>query len=215
MSQTLAKICGLSTPDGVDSALKGGASFLGFVFFEKSPRNVTQALAARLAEPARGRGVKIVALAVDPLDAAVDEIMAVLKPDFIQLHGRETPARAQAVKARSGAGLIKALPICEAADLRAARDYEGMCDHLMFDAKAPAGADRPGGNGAAFDWTLLKDLRFSRPHFLAGGLDPWNVGEAIAQSGAPLVDVSSGVERGAGLKDAALIAAFLAAVKRA
>ena len=215
MPEPLVKICGLSTPDAVDSALNGGASFLGFVLFEKSPRHVTPELAAHLAAPARARNVKVVALAVDPSDAAVDQITSVLQPDFIQLHGRETPQRAQAVKARSGVGLIKALPVSEASDLAGARDYETVADYLMFDAKPPAGSDRPGGNGAAFDWDILKDQRFSRPWFLAGGLDPWVVGEALQRSGAPMVDVSSGVERGAGIKDPTLIAAFLAAVKRA
>jgi phosphoribosylanthranilate isomerase len=211
---TGVKICGLSTPEGVRTALEGGAAYLGFVFFAPSPRHIAVDVAARLAAPARGRA-KIVALVVDPDDAALDEITSVLQPGLIQLHGRETPARASAIAGRTGAGLIKALPVSEASDLSAAAGFDGLVEHLMFDAKPAPAADRPGGLGASFDWSLLAGHRFQRPHFLAGGLDPWNVGEAIAISGAPLVDVSSGVERGAGLKDPGLIASFLEAVRRA
>jgi phosphoribosylanthranilate isomerase len=151
---------------------------------------------------------------VDPDDALVAETVAVLKPDLIQLHGRETPNRAAAVRAASGLPTLKAIGVRDASDVQAALAYEGAADHLMFDAKPPLGADRPGGHGSAFDWTLLADVRPARPWFLAGGLDPWNVAEAIAASRAPLVDVSSGVERGPGLKDPGLIAAFLDAVRR-
>jgi phosphoribosylanthranilate isomerase len=138
-----------------------------------------------------------------------------LSPDFIQLHGRESPSRLAQIGRRYSGGLIKALAVSEAADLAIAGDYEEVADHLMFDAKAPPGAALPGGLGARFDASLLKGRTFARPWFLAGGLDPWNVAEAVAQSGAPMVDVSSGVERGAGLKDPALIGAFLEAVRRA
>jgi phosphoribosylanthranilate isomerase len=210
----LAKICGLSTPETVRAALDGGAGFVGLNFFPKSPRYVRPELAARLAEPARGRA-KIVAVTVDPDDALLDEIAALLRPDFIQLHGRETPARAFEIARRSGAGVIKALPVSEASDLAAAAPFEPVVQHLMFDAKPPKDAVLPGGLGAAFDWSLMAGRRFRRPWFLAGGLDPWNVGEALAASGAPMVDVSSGVERGAGLKDAGLISGFLDAVRRA
>jgi phosphoribosylanthranilate isomerase len=211
---TLAKICGLTTPEAVATALAGGASHIGFVLFDKSPRRIRAEDAARLAAPARDKA-KVVALLVDPDDALVNEAAQVLRPDLIQLHGQETPARAAAVRALSGLSTIKAMGVREAADVRDALAYEGAADHLMFDAKPPLGADRPGGHGAAFDWTLLKDVRLARPWFLAGGLDPWNVGEAIGLSRAPMVDVSSGVERGPGLKDAGLIAAFLDAVRRA
>jgi phosphoribosylanthranilate isomerase len=211
---TLAKICGLSTGPTVEAALAGGASFLGFMFFPASQRNIDPATAARLAAPARGRAA-IVAVTVDPNDALLERLARDLAPDFIQLHGRETPARLAEIGRRFSRGLIKALPVAEAGDLAAARDYEGLADHLMFDARAPAGATRPGGLGAPFDWSLLSGTRFERPWFLAGGLDPWNVAEAARLSGAPMVDVSSGVERGAGLKDPALIGAFLEAVRRA
>lgn len=209
-----AKICGLSTPETLTAALDGGAAFVGFVFFEKSPRNVTPQTAARLARAVQGRA-RTVAVMVDPDDDALDRLTAAFRPDLIQLHGHETPGRAREIARRTGIGLIKALPVSEASDLAAAADFEPVVEHLMFDAKPPRDSALPGGVGARFDWTLLAGRRFARPHFLAGGLDPWNVAEALALSGAPLVDVSSGVERGAGLKDAALIAAFLEAVRRA
>jgi len=210
---TLTKICGLSTPEAVDAALVGGGAFIGFVFFAASPRNIAPEAAARLALPARAKA-KVVAVTVDPDDALVDRLMAVLAPDLIQLHGRESPARALEIAKRAGVGVIKAIGVSGPDDLRAADDYEGVAQHLMFDAKAPPGATRPGGAGASIDWSLLGGRRFSRPWFLAGGLDPWNVAEAVTLSGAPMADVSSGVERGPGLKDPALITAFLEAVRR-
>jgi len=211
---TFAKICGLSTAEAVGAALAGGAGWLGFVFFAASPRDIAPEGAARLAAPARGRA-RIVAVTVDPDDALIDRLMLLLQPDLIQLHGGESPARSAQIAARAGVGVIKALGISNDADLEAARDFETVAEHLMFDAKAPEAGARPGGTGAAFDATLLTGRRFARPWFLAGGLDPWNVTRAIGASGAPMVDVSSGVERGAGLKDPALIAAFLEAVRRA
>lgn len=209
-----AKICGLTTPEAVAASLAGGAAFLGFVFFAKSPRNLGVEAARKLAEPARGRA-RIVALLVDPSDLEVDRIVQGLGPDLIQLHGQERPARVREVAARAGAGVIKALAVAEAADLDAAAAYEGVAEHLMFDARPPKDAERPGGLGASFDWSLLAGRRFRRPWFLAGGLDPWNVAEAVERSGARLVDVSSGVERGPGLKDPGLIAAFLDAARKA
>jgi phosphoribosylanthranilate isomerase len=209
-----AKICGVSTPEAVRAALDGGAGWLGFVFFPKSPRNLAPPAAARLAEPVRGRA-KVVALLVDPSDAQVDEVARGLRPDLIQLHGKESPARVREIAVRAACGIIKALPVAVAADLAAAGAYEDLVEHLMFDAKPPKDAALPGGAGRAFDWSLTAGRRFKRPWFLAGGLDPWNVAEAASVSGAPLVDVSSGVERGPGLKDPALITAFLDAVRRA
>ncbi|MEO8811531.1 MAG: phosphoribosylanthranilate isomerase [Caulobacteraceae bacterium] len=209
-----AKVCGLTTAAAVDAALAGGAGWLGFMVFPASPRDIAPDAAAHLARPARGRAA-IVAVTVDPDDALIERIAAVLKPDFIQLHGRESPARVREVAARAGAGVIKAVPVAEAADVAAARGFEAVADHLMLDAKAPGGADRPGGLGAPFDWTLTAGLRLARPWFLAGGLDAWNVAQAVRLSGAPMVDVSSGVERGPGYKDPALITAFLEAVRRA
>lgn len=183
------------------------------MFFAASPRNLSLEAAARLARPARGRA-QIVAVTVDPDDGLIERIGDILAPDLIQLHGAETPSRVREVAARSGAGVIKALGVSQAEDLAAARAYDEVAQHMMFDARPLAGAGRPGGVGQSFDWTLLAGLRLPRPWFLAGGLDPWNVGEAIRASGAALVDVSSGVERGAGLKDPALIRAFLQAVGR-
>ena len=209
------KICGLSTPEAVSAAVDGGAGWIGFMFFDKSPRNIAPDAAGRLAPPARAKNVKVVAVLVDPSDNEVDAVVAGLAPDLLQLHGKETPARVREIGQRSGRGLIKVLSVSEASDLAPASAYETLVDHLMFDAKAPKDADRPGGLGEPFDWTLLSGRRFARPWFLAGGLDPWNVAGAIAASGAPLLDVSSGVERGPGLKDPALITAFLDAVRRA
>ena len=210
---TQAKICGLSTPETVRAALDGGAAFIGFMFFDASPRNIAPDAAGRLAAAVRSRA-KTVAVTVDADDAALDRIVLHLAPDLIQLHGKETPARARQIAQRTGAGVIKVLSVSESRDLDAARDFESVVDHLMFDAKPPRDASRPGGLGARFDWDILTGRRFERPWFLAGGLDPWNVTEAISHTRAPLVDVSSGVERGAGLKDPALITAFLDAVKR-
>jgi phosphoribosylanthranilate isomerase len=211
---TLTKICGLTDAPAVDAAVAGGAAFLGFMFFPASPRNISPEAAARLAAPARAK-TKIVAVTVDPDDDLIVRLIAVLSPDLIQLHGKESPARVADIRRRFSGGLIKVAQVSGADDIAAASAYDDLVDHLMFDAKPPPDAALPGGLGVAFDWTLMAGRRFSRPWFLAGGLDPWNVGEAARLSGAPMVDVSSGVERGAGLKDPALIGAFLEAVRRA
>jgi len=210
-----AKICGLSTPEAVRAALDGGASHIGLNFFPKSPRYIDVDAAAMLAPPARARGVKVVAVTVDPDDVLLDRLIAILKPDLIQLHGKETPARAHQIAERMGVGVIKALSVSEVSDLADAAAFEPIVEHLMFDAKPPQNSELPGGTGSRFDWTIMTGRRFQRPWLLAGGLDPWNVSEAVRLSGAPLVDVSSGVERGPGLKDPALITAFLDAVRRA
>jgi phosphoribosylanthranilate isomerase len=209
-----AKICGITTPEAVNAALAGGAAYLGFMFFDKSPRNLAPDAAWRLAQPVRGQA-RIVAVLVDPSDAEVDRIAQILKPDLMQLHGKETPARARAIGMRAGAGIIKVVPVSEPADFAAAADFEVVAEHRMFETKPANDAERPGGLGLAFDWTLLAGRRFQRPWFLAGGLNPWNLTQAVQQSGAPMLDVSSGVERGPGLKDPALITAFLDAAKRA
>ncbi len=211
---TRVKICGLSTAEAVTAAVDGGAAYLGFVFFEKSPRNLTPEAAGRLVAPLRGGPVQTVAVTVDPDDALIDRLMATMKPDLIQVHGKETPARVRQIAERSGAGVIKAFSVSSASDVDQARAFETVAEQFLFDARPVEGSVLPGGTGARFDWTLLEGRRFERPHFLAGGLDPWNVAEAVRASGAPLVDVSSGVERGPGLKDPALITAFLDAVKR-
>ena len=211
---TGAKICGLTTPDALDAALAGGAAFVGAVVFPNSPRHIEPLHAATLFERARNRA-KIVAVTVDADDARLTEIALILKPDLIQLHGSETPARAERVRMLTGAGIIKVLPIRTHEDFAEAEAWEPFVDHLMFDAKPPEGSTLPGGVGARFDWTLLADRAFDRPWFVAGGLTPDNVAQAIRVSGAPLVDVSSGVESAPGVKDPALITAFLEAIRSA
>ena len=210
---TRAKICGLTTPETLDAALTGGAAFVGAVVFPKSPRHIDPLHAATLFERARG-GAQVVAVTVDADDALLTEIALILKPDLIQLHGSETPAQAVRARALTGAGIIRALPVRTAADIDAAAAWEPVVDYLMFDAKPPEGSILPGGVGAAFDWTLLAGRAFARPWFLAGGLDAGNVAGAVRISGAPLVDVSSGVESAPGVKDPARIAAFLDALPR-
>lgn len=211
---TQVKICGLTTAEAVEAALAGGADFLGFVVFPPSPRHISPEAAAALAAPARGRA-QVVAVTVDADDALIAEIMARLTPDLIQLHGSETAARAETLRQTYGVGIIRALPIRGQEDLAVADDWEPFADHLMFDAKPPKGSDRPGGYGLSFDWTLLADRAYREPWFVAGGLTPDNVVEAVYISGAPMVDVSSGVESAPGVKDATLISAFLDRTKRA
>ncbi|MDI6624572.1 MAG: phosphoribosylanthranilate isomerase [Brevundimonas sp.] len=209
-----AKICGLTTPDALDAALAGGAAFVGAVVFPRSPRHIAPLHAATLFERARNKA-KIVAVTVDADDALLTEIALILKPDLIQLHGSETPARAERVRTLTEAGTIKVLPIRAHEDFAEAETWEPFVDHLMFDAKPPEGSALPGGVGARFDWTLLAGRAFRHPWFVAGGLTPDNVAQAIRVSGAPLVDVSSGVESAPGVKDPALIAAFLEATRSA
>lgn len=203
-----AKICGLTTPDAVDAALAGGARYLGFVVFPPSPRHVEPADAARLADRARGTA-DIVAVTVNASDALLGDIRETLKPEWIQLHGSESPDRVRAAKACAGKGVIKALPIREAEDLFAVEAFADTADLFLFDAKPPKHASRPGGWGEVFDWTLLKGAAISRPWLLSGGLTPANVRAAVSASGAGAVDVSSGVESAPGVKDNALIARFL------
>ena len=210
---TRVKICGLTTPETLDAALDGGAAFVGAVVFDKSPRHIDPLHAATLFERARGRA-KVVAVVVDPGDRLLTEIGLILRPDFIQLHGSETPERGAEIRRLTGAGIIKALPIRTEADFAPVADWEPVADHLMFDAKPVEGSVLPGGVGARFDWGLLAGRTFQKPWFLAGGLNPDNVSEAVRVSGAPLVDVSSGVESSAGVKDAGRIAAFLKAAAR-
>jgi len=208
------KICGLSDAEGMDAALTGGARYVGFVFFPKSPRHLSVEKAASLATPARGRA-DTVAVTVDADDDLLGAIARTLQPDWIQLHGAETPARAAAVRRYAGKGVIRALGVARAADLAAIDGYAEAADAFLFDAKAPPEAALPGGNGAAFDWRILAGRSFARPWFLSGGLDADNVAEAIATSAARMVDVSSGVERAPGVKDPLRIEAFLAAAKNA
>jgi phosphoribosylanthranilate isomerase len=207
---TTAKICGLSTPDTLAAAIAGGASHVGFVFFPPSPRNVTPDQAAGLAQRAPGHVVKV-GVFVDPDDALLDAAIAAGRLDAIQLH-KTAPARAAAIRQRTGRDIWAAVAIKTRADLEAARGYAGTVDRILYDAKTPDDAAHPGGMGLRFDWRLLDGFRHPLPWALSGGLDAANVGEAIALTGARLVDVSSGVESAPGIKDVDKIAAFLRAV---
>ena len=203
------KICGLTDAAAVKAAVDGGAAMCGFVFFPASPRNLTPKEAAELTKGVP-EGVIRVGLTVDADDALLAEITSVAKVDMLQLHGAETPERTNEVRDRFGLPVMKVLPVQGPDDLAAARAYEGVADRLMFDAKPPEDASRPGGNARAFDWRLLKDQTFALPWLLAGGLTAENLTEAVKASGAVAIDVSSGVEDAPGVKNADKIRAFLA-----
>jgi phosphoribosylanthranilate isomerase len=208
------KICGLSTQEAVSAALDGGASHVGFIFFAKSPRNVTPDQAGRLREAAKGKALAV-AVTVDADDALLDTIAASMRPDMLQLHGRETPARVAEVKARHGLPVMKAFPVAEASDLDAIRPYLGIADRFLFDAKPPREAELPGGNGIPFDWRVLAALDPAVDYMLSGGLDAQNIGTALSLLSPPGIDISSGVEAAPGIKDAGLISEFFAAVEAA
>ncbi|MEX3014188.1 phosphoribosylanthranilate isomerase [Gymnodinialimonas hymeniacidonis] len=213
MADIAIKFCGLSRPSDVSAAVDAGARYVGFVFFEKSPRNVSleTALALALDVPA---GIAKVALTVNADDAFLDALTDQVPLDMLQLHGTEAPERVEEVRARYGLPVMKAIGIREAADLEAIDRYAEVADQLLIDAKPPKDADLPGGNGAAFDWDLLKGRKYwTVPWMLAGGLTPENVAEATAQTGARQVDLSSGVESAPGVKDPALMQAFAAALQ--
>jgi phosphoribosylanthranilate isomerase len=195
------KICGLRTPQALDAALESGADLVGFVFFPPSPRHLGLEAARRLGEQAAGRAGKV-ALTVDATDETLLDIVNALKPDMLQLHGKETPERVVAVRTRFGLPVMKALPIAERADLSPIRIYAKVADRLIFDARPPKEATRPGGLGTPFDWALLAGVNPGVPFMLSGGLDAGNVAEALRITRAPGVDVSSGVERAPGEKDA-------------
>jgi phosphoribosylanthranilate isomerase len=205
----LVKICGINSADAADAAARAGADLAGLMFRDRSPRNLGPDQAAALASRLRGR-LKVAVVLSDPTDDALTIAIAAAKPDFIQLHGAETPERAAAVRAKFGIAVIKAISVAEAADLDKAAQFEDFADLLLFDAKPPPGADREGGHGRIFDWQLLRGRKFRCPWLLAGGLDPQNVARAIRSSEAPGVDVSSGVEDSPGHKNAELIAQFIA-----
>jgi phosphoribosylanthranilate isomerase len=208
------KICGLTTPDALNAALTAGADFVGFVFFPPSPRNLSVEAARPLGAQVASRAGKV-ALTVDANDEFIGAIVNAMKPDMLQLHGKETPDRVVAVRTRFGIPVMKALPIATRADLAAIRPYAAVADRLLFDARPPAEATRPGGLGNTFDWTLLKGVDAGVPWMLSGGLDAGNVAKAIAITGAPGVDVSSGVERAPGEKDTGKIRAFIRAARDA
>ena len=208
----LVKICGLATETGLDAALACGADMVGFVFFDKSPRHVSLERAASLGRRAAGRACKVL-LTVDAGDASLAAAIAALDPGLLQLHGSETPERVASVRARFGLPVMKAIGISEAADLTMIPLFDAVADYLLFDAKPRQATGRPGGNGESFDWSLLGMIETKKPWLLAGGLDAYNVAEALAQTRAPGVDVSSGVESAAGVKDERKIAAFMAAAR--
>lgn len=208
------KICGITSAEAADAAVRARADFMGLVFHPASPRHLAPEKAASLAARARGR-IRLVALLADPKDEAVSAAASAAKPDFLQLHGLETPARVAEIRAKFALPIIKALAVADIADLALVPMYEEAADMLLFDAKAPAAAARPGGHGAAFDWRLLKARRFTKPWLLAGGLNAENVARAIATAEAPGVDVSSGVESAPGVKDPEMIRAFVEAARSA
>lgn len=213
MSRIAIKICGLSTPETVDAAMKAGASHIGMVFFPPSPRNVDFDLAAALAARVPDH-VRRIGVFVDADDELLARAIASGGLHGLQLHGKETPERAAAIKARHEREVWKAISVKTRADLDQGRIYADAVDMLLYDAKTPEGAALPGGMGVRFDWKLLQDFRHLLPWGLSGGLDAASVAEAIAITGAPLVDVSSGVESAPGIKDVDKIAAFCKAVSR-
>jgi phosphoribosylanthranilate isomerase len=210
----IVKICGLSTPEALDVALDAGADMVGFVFFAPSPRHVAFDTARALGQRVRGRAQKV-ALSVDADDALLEAVVEALRPDLLQLHGKEPPARIAVLRQRFGLLVMKAIAVATRADLAAVATYKTSADRLLFDARAPREATRPGGLGKAFDWRLLENLDPGLPFMLSGGLDADNVGEALRITGAPGVDVSSGVERAPGEKDPDKIRAFIRAARQA
>ena len=209
----LVKICGITSAESADAAVRAGADFAGLVLHPRSPRHLAPEQATSLAARLRGR-VRLVAMLVDPADEAIAAAIAAVKPDIIQLHGAETPARAGAIRSRFGVPVLKVISVADAADFADVPRFEDAADMLMFDAKPPPGASREGGLGAAFDWQILKGRKFTRPWLLAGGLNAANVARALSLTQAPGVDVSSGVETAPGIKSPELIAQFTAAARR-
>ena len=208
----LVKICGLSTRETLEVALQAGADMVGFVFFPPSPRHLGLEAARELGRQAKGRAVKV-ALTVDADDATLGNIVETLQPDILQLHGRETTARLRDIKQKFGLPVMKAVAVETRSDLAALPGYAAVADRILFDAKAPRGATRPGGLGTAFDWHLLENLDLKLPFMVSGGLNAANVAEAVRVTGAGGVDISSGVERAPGAKDPEMIRAFVRAAR--
>jgi phosphoribosylanthranilate isomerase len=208
-----AKICGITDAIALDAAIDGGARMVGFVVYPKSPRHLGRDKLAALAQRARGR-VEIVVVTVDADEELLQAVAAYARPDWIQLHGSESPGKTAQALQYARLGLIKAIGVARSEDIAQAGLYEPVVAMLMFDAKPPPGG-LPGGNAMAFDWQILAGRRFGRPWLLSGGLTPNNVAEAVSASGAALVDVSSGVEAAPGLKDPLKIAEFLTAARSA
>jgi phosphoribosylanthranilate isomerase len=208
----LVKICGLTTCETLDAALGAGADMVGFVFFAASPRHVSLEAARELGRQAKGRALKV-ALTVDADDATLENIVETLRPDLLQLHGGESVGRIRDIKQRTGLPVMKAIAVETAADLAALAGYAAVCDRILFDARAPKDATRPGGLGAMFDWHLLENLTLDLPFMVSGGLSAANVAEAVRITRAGGVDVSSGVERAPGVKDCDLIRDFVRAAR--
>jgi phosphoribosylanthranilate isomerase len=206
------KICGLSTRETLDAALDAGADMVGFVFFPPSPRHIRLETARELGRQVQTRAQKV-ALSVDADDATLAAIVEALGPDILQLHGHETPVRVAEIKRKFGREVMKALPVERAADLAILPDYATVADRILFDARPPKGATRPGGLGAAFDWHLLENLDLKLPFMVSGGLHAGNVVEAIRVTRAHGVDISSGVERAPGVKDVEMIREFIRAAR--
>lgn len=208
------KICGLKTAETVDAALVGGATHIGFNFFEKSPRFVSPEEAGQLRKAALGKALAV-AVTVDADDAALEKIVEELKPDMLQLHGKETPVRVDAVRNAYGLPVIKALSISQPEDLYQIDGYRSVASGFLFDARKPANSELPGGNGIAFDWSILADVDPTIDYFLAGGINAGNVGDAVRLARPRGVDTASGVESSPGVKDIELIRNFFAALRRA
>lgn len=210
----IVKICGLATTEALDVALDAGADMVGFVFFPPSPRHLALDMARALGKRVGGRARKV-ALTVDAADAVLDEIVEALRPHVLQLHGSEPPARVAAIKRRFGLPAMKAIAVETRGDLAAVAGYAAVADRLLFDARAPREATRPGGLGKSFDWHLLQNVAPGVPFMLSGGLGVENVAQALRITRAPGVDVSSGVERAPGEKDPDKIRAFVSAAREA
>jgi phosphoribosylanthranilate isomerase len=208
----IVKICGLSTPETLDVALQAGADMVGFVFFSASPRHISLETARELGRHAKGRAVKV-ALTVDADDATLANVVETLRPDILQLHGTESVARLRDIKQTFGLPVMKAIPVESPGDLATLPGYATVADRILFDARAPKNATRPGGLGAVFDWHLLEKLDLKLPFMVSGGLNAGNVADAVRITRAGGVDVSSGVERAPGVKDPELIQAFIRAAR--
>jgi phosphoribosylanthranilate isomerase len=208
----IVKICGLSTRETLDVALLAGADMVGFVFFPPSPRHLSLETARELGSCAKGRASKV-ALTVDADDATLANIVEALQPDILQLHGKETVARLRDIKQKFGLPVMKAIAVATPADLAALPGYAAVADRILFDARAPKEATRPGGLGAVFDWHVLEKLDLKLPFMVSGGLDAGNIAEAVRVTRAGGVDVSSGVERTPGVKDPEMIRAFIRAAR--
>lgn len=210
--QTEIKICGLSTHEAVASCMESGVDLIGFIFFEKSPRHLSLEKASELSGIA-GKAVGKVAVTVNASTAMQDAIVKQVKPNFLQLHGSETPEQVAEIKARYGLPVIKAFAIRDSEDFKQLDAYAGIADRFLLDAKAPKGSDLPGGNGVSFDWNLLANFKTSTPVMLSGGLDEANIIKALEISGARSIDISSGVESAPGIKDIAKIKSFIKTVR--